>query len=103
MESQLVQQKSSEAWLIYHEGIPRHGGEELIEQISESQFFNHAIITIQVNDGLIKIENHHSCIHFDWTCFVFLREARWKKKAKKTQLFVLKDTRDTRGATYIYR
>ena len=47
-----------------HEGIPGHGGEELIEQISGAQRIHHPIITVNVDDRLVEVENHHNSCHF---------------------------------------
>jgi len=43
-----------------HERIPWHGVEELIEQIGKTQLINNPVITIHVNDGFVKIKNHHN-------------------------------------------
>lgn len=53
----------------YHEGVPRHGGKELIEQIGETQLVDDPVITVTIDDGLVKVENNHNSRHF---FFLFL-------------------------------
>lgn len=48
----------------YHEGVPRHGGKELIEQIGETQLVDDPVITVTIDDGLVKVENNHNSRHF---------------------------------------
>lgn len=45
-----------------HECVPRHGGEKLIEQISEAKFIDYPIIAINVDDGLVEVENNDNVV-----------------------------------------
>lgn len=45
-----------------HDCVPRHGGEKLIEQISEAKFIDNPIIAINVDDGLVKIEHNDNVV-----------------------------------------
>jgi hypothetical protein len=45
---------------IYHEGVQRRGGKELIEEINETQLINDPIITVTINDGFVKVKNNYN-------------------------------------------
>ena len=48
----------------YHERVPRHGGKKLVEQIGETQFVDDPVVTIDIDNGLVKVENNHGSRHF---------------------------------------
>ncbi len=51
----------------YHERVPRHGGEELVEQVSGTQPVDDPIVTVAVDNGLVEVENHNNAGHFSRT------------------------------------
>lgn len=44
-------------YIAHHDGIPRHGGEELIEQVGGAELVDHPIIAVHVDDGLVEVEH----------------------------------------------
>ena len=47
----------------YHERVPRHGGKKLVEQIGETQFVDDPVVTVDIDNGLVKVENNHNSRH----------------------------------------
>lgn len=45
-----------------HECVPRHGRKKLIEQISEAKFIDYPVIAINIDDGLVEIENNDNVV-----------------------------------------
>ena len=46
-----------------HERVPRHSGDELLEQLGQTHLSYNPIVAIPINDGSIKVENHHYLTH----------------------------------------
>lgn len=69
-----------------HERVPRQGKEEVIEQFGDTQFVYHPIITVAVDNRLVKIKYHHYVGHFD----IFVRGEKRKIVEKNTFLCFLK-------------
>lgn len=58
---------------LYHESVPRHGRKKTIEQNIETQLINNPVITVTVDNGLVKVKNHYNsshckCARQKWQC-----------------------------------
>jgi hypothetical protein len=70
-----VKQRIKPGTKTYHERVPRHGGEKIIEQVGGAQLVHHPVVAIAVDDRLVEVENHDDSSHSLWflvKCLVFV-------------------------------